>query len=152
MSIDLGALADSLTAPEGLSDLLVLVVTKQAERDVVAMRLKVMDKALSELESLAAEKLAGSGLDGCRVAGRTWRVEESLRLSVLVGNRDAILAAAHDEKLADAITLNTATLKAWLVERAKDTGCALEDAVNGTRFEGLVSQFVDVRLRSRTTG
>jgi hypothetical protein len=61
-----------------------------------------------------------------------------------------LIEAAEAEGLEDAVTLNNATVKAWLTERAKVSGCPLEDAVKGTRFEGLVGQFVEVRLRSRT--
>ena len=136
--------------PERLSALLVQLVDRQAARDVVAAQLKTIERELDELESKAAEELGMSGLDGCRVAGKSWRVEETLRLSLTNGNREELIKAAEAEGLEDAVTLNNATVKAWLTERAKATGCPLEDAVKGTRFEGLVGQFVEVRLRSRT--
>ena len=139
-----------LMPPEGLSALLAQLVDRQAARDVVAAQLKTIERELDELESKAAEELGMSGLDGCRVAGKSWRVEETLRLSLTNGNREELIKAAEAEGLEDAVTLNNATVKAWLTERAKATGCPLEDAVKGTRFEGLVGQFVEVRLRSRT--
>jgi|LakMenEpi03Aug12_release.lakeMendotaPanAssembly.Ray.scaffolds.fasta_scaffold00746_71 hypothetical protein len=150
MSVDLQALADDLTPPEGLSALLARLVERQAARDVVAGQLKQMEKELEELESQAAESLGASGLDGCRVAGKTWWVDEALRLSLTKDKREALIEAAEAEGLEDAVTVNNATVKSWLTERAKESGCPLEDAVKGTRFEGLVGQFVEVRLRSRT--
>ena len=139
-----------LAPPEGLSALLARLVEQQAARDVVAGQLKAMDKELEGLESQAAEQMGLSGLDGCRVAGKTWWIDEALRLSLTRENREQLIEAAEAEGLEDAVTLNNATVKAWLTERAKVSGCPLEDAVKGTRFEGLVGQFVEVRLRSRT--
>ena len=150
MSVDLGKLADELTPPEGLSALLARLVERQTARDVVAGQLKAMEKELDELESQAAEQLGLSGLDGCRVAGKTWWVDESLLVSVPKDNREAVMSAARAEGLEDAITVNTATIKAWLSERAKETGGDLERAADGTSFAGLVSSYVKVRLRSRT--
>lgn len=141
---------EELAPPEGLSALLARLVEQQAARDVVAGQLKAMDKELEGLESQAAEQLGLSGLDGCRVAGKTWWIDEALRLSLTRENREQLIQAAEAEGLEDAVTLNNATVKAWLTERAKVSGCSLEDAVKGTRFEGLVGQFVEVRLRSRT--
>lgn len=135
--------------PEGLSALLARVVEQQAARDAQSATLKAMDKELDRLESLAAEQLALSGLDGCRVAGKTWWIDEALRLTVVGANREALLEAAKVEKLQDAVTINTASIKAWLKERSDETGCSLEDAVKGTRFEGIVGQYVEIRLRSR---
>lgn len=141
---------DELTPPEGLSALLAKLVDRQAARDVVAVQLKAIERELDELESKAAEELGMSGLDGCRVAGKTWWIDEALRLSLNKEHREELIEAAEAEGLQDAVTLNNATVKAWLTERAKASGCPLEDAVKGTRFEGLVGQFVEVRLRSRT--
>ena len=139
-----------LMPPEGLSALLAQLVDRQAARDVVAGQLKTIERELDELESKAAEELGMSGLDGCRVAGKTWWIDEALRLSLTREHREKLIEAAEAEGLEDAVTLNNATVKAWLTERAKATGCPLEDAVKGTRFEGVVGQFVEVRLRSRT--
>jgi hypothetical protein len=139
-----------LMPPEGLSALLAKLVDRQAARDLVAAQLKAIERELDELESKAAEELGMSGLDGCRVAGKTWWIDEALRLSLTRENREQLIEAAEAEGLEDAVTLNNATVKAWLTERAKVSGCPLEDAVKGTRFEGLVGQFVEVRLRSRT--
>jgi hypothetical protein len=139
-----------LMPPEGLSALLAKLVDRQAARDVVAAQLKTIERELDELESKAAEELGMSGLDGCRVAGKTWWIDEALRLSLTKEHREDLIEAAEAEGLEDAVTVNNATVKAWLTERAKASGCPLEDAVKGTRFEGLVGQYVEVRLRSRT--
>jgi hypothetical protein len=150
MSVEPSALADELTPTDSLSALLARIVEKQATRDTAAAAVKKMEKEIDELEALASEQLAASGLDGCRAAGRTWWVDEALYVSVLKDNRDEVIAAAKAEGLADAITVNTSTLKAWLAERAKETGSRLEDAATGTKFDGLVSSYVKVRLRGRT--
>jgi len=139
-----------LMPPEGLSALLAKLVDRQAARDVVSAQLKTIERELDELESKAAEELGMSGLDGCRVAGKTWWIDEALRLSLTKEHREDLIEAAEAEGLEDAVTVNNATVKAWLTERAKASGCPLEDAVKGTRFEGLVGQYVEVRLRSRT--
>jgi hypothetical protein len=152
MSVDLDAMADDLTPPEGLSALLARLVEKQAAIDALAGQLKSLERELEELESLAAEQLGASGLDGCRVAGKSWWIDEALYVSVPGDNRKKILEAAEAEGLKDAITVNTSTLKAWLAERAKDSGVSLEDAAAGTKFDGLISQYVKVRLRSRVVG
>lgn len=152
MSVDLAALAEELTPPDSLSALLARIVEKQAARDTAAAAVKKMEKEIDELEALASEQLAASGLDGCRVAGKTWWVDEALRLSLTGANREELLKAAKAEKLEDAMTLNPATVKAWLVERAKEKDCPLDQAVIGTQFEGLVGQFVETRLRSRVIG
>jgi hypothetical protein len=141
---------DEIAPTEGLSALLAKVVERQAARDAASAELKAIERELDELENKAAEELGMSGLDGCRVAGKSWRVEETLRLSLTKENREELIEAAEAEGLEDAVTLNNATVKAWLTERAKTRGCPLEDAVKGTRFEGLVGQYVEVRLRGRT--
>ncbi len=148
MSIDL----QELSASEGLSDLLARLVAKQEIRDSLSTQIKAVEKEMDALESLTAEQLGASGLDGCRVAGKTWWVDEALYVSVPAANREQIIAAATAEGLKDAITVNTSTLKAWLSERAKNSGGSLEAAAEGTKFDGLISQFVKIRLRSRTTG
>jgi hypothetical protein len=153
MTVDLTALAEGLTPPDSLSALLARLVDRQAKRDAAAAAVKQMDRELEELENLAAEQLAASGLDGCRAAGKTWWVDQTLRLSVPKDSRDAVLAAAEAEGLADElVTVNTATLKAWLTERAKRGGGDLADCSKGTAFEGLCSEYVETRLRSRVMG
>jgi hypothetical protein len=148
MTIDL----EEETPPEMLSGLLERIVEKQKARDAASAALKTMDREIEELENQAAEQLGASGLDGCRVAGKTWWIDQALRLSMVGANREKLIEAAKAEKLDDAVTLNPATVKAWLNERAKESGCPLDEAVIGTKFEGLVGQYVETRLRSRVLG
>lgn len=152
MSIDLESPNEQDTPSAGLSDLLSRLVAKREVRDGIAKQLKQADEELESLESLAAEQLGASGLDGCRVAGKTWWIDEALYISTVSADREKLLAAAKAEGLEDAITVSTTTIKAWLTERAKNSGSNLENATAGTKFDGLVSEYVKVRLRSRTTG
>jgi hypothetical protein len=139
--------------PDSLSALLSRIVERQAERDSLAASLKSIEKELESLEGLATEGIKASGLDGCRVAGKTWWVDETLLLSVPKENRDAVMAAAEREGIAEElVTVNTATLKSWLIGRVKDSGGSMEEATSGTAFEGLVDEYIKVRLRSRTMG
>jgi hypothetical protein len=152
MSIDLEELSEA-ERPAGLSDLLAEIVAKREVRDALAKQLKAMDAGLERLEDLASEQLGASGLDGCRVAGRTWWLDETLYVSTADANREELIAAAQAERLNDAITVNTSTIKSFLVERAKAIGSgSLVDAVAGTKFDGLVNQYVKTRLRSRVAG
>ena len=151
MTIDLAELEKRVTPPDGLATLLANIVKERAEKDQMAGVVKAMEKKIEEMESLASEQIAASGLDKCRVAGKTWWVDQTLLLSVSKGNRDAVLAAARAEGIEDELlTINTATLKAWLVERCKASESDLSAASSGTAFAGLVSEFVKVRLRSLT--
>lgn len=149
MSIEL---EEHETPSDLLADVLARVAQKMAEIAAAEEVVKRLDKELNELESQATEQLALSGLERCTVAGKTWWRDETLLCSSLKEYREEMLEAARAEKLEDAISVNTATLKAWLTERAKARDIPLEDAVKGTRFDGLVSQCVKVRLRSRTVG
>lgn len=81
-------------------------------------------------------------------------MEEALRLSVPKDRRDAVLEAARAVGIEDAITtVATPTLKAWLVERAKETGReAGSPFTTGTPFAGIVGEFVETKLRHVTVG
>lgn len=135
-----------------LNEILDAVVKKQAERDELEMRMKKLNSECKEIEDLAAEALAASGLERVTYAGRSWRVESVAYLSVPKDNRDAVLQAAYNEGIADELTtVNTATLKAWLVERKKERGEDSGEALAaGTAFDGLVSEYSQMRLRSRS--
>lgn len=149
MSIEL----EEHETPNGvLADVLGRVAEKMTEIAAAEQVVKRLEKELEELEGQATEQLGLSGLERCTVAGKTWWRDETLLCSSLKEYREEMLEAARAENLEDAIAVNTATLKAWLTERAKARNIPLEDAVKGTRFDGLVSQFVKIRLRSRTIG
>ena len=137
--------------PSELSDLLSEVARLRDEKSAAEASLKSANERLERMERLALESLGASGLDGCKVAGRTWWMQESLRLSVNADQRDKVLDAAKKEGIAEEITtVATATLKAWLAERAKNRGRNRgESFVAGTAFDGLVTEFVESQLRSR---
>lgn len=148
MSIDTeidGQIADS----KRLSDLLERVAELQAEKDRLANEAKVVNKQLAEMEAMAVEVLAASGLDGVRAAGKSWFTREFFSVSVPAENRDAVVAAAREAGLDDLIAVNTTTLKSWLVE---NRDAEQESIADGTPFAGLVREYREVRLSSRTIG
>jgi len=143
-------MSTDLETPTGwLADVLARVAAKMIEIAAAEEVLKRLGKECDELESQATELLGLSGLERCTVAGKTWWRDETLLCSSRKEFREELIEAARAENLEDAIAVNTATLKAWLTERAKERDIPLEDATKGTRFDGLVSQCVKVRLRSR---
>jgi len=151
MSIDLeidGQIEDS----QRLSKLLERVAELQAEKDRLANEAKAVNKALSEAEQMAVEVLAASGLDGVRAAGKSWYTREFFSVSVPTENREAVVEAAKEAGLDDLIAVNTTTLKAWLVENRSDGEPTEAGLAAGTPFDGLVREFREVRLSSRTLG
>jgi len=134
-----------------LNEILDAVVKKQAECDEMSVTMKKLESERKELEDLAAEALAASGLERVTYAGRSWRVEPVSYLSVPKDNRDAVLQAAYNEGIADELTtVNTATLKSWLLERKKQDEREGGTLAEGTAFAGLVSEYTQIRLRSRS--
>lgn len=134
-----------------LNQILDSVVKKQAECEELEIKLKKLTSDRKSLEDLAAEALVVSGLDRVTYAGRSWRVESRAYLSVPKDNRDAVLAAAYSEGIADELTtVSTTTLKAWLIEKQKDKGGSETTLAAGTAFEGLVSEYSEIRLCSRS--
>lgn len=151
MSIELeidGQLADS----QQLSKLLERVAELQAEKDRIATEAKKINKSLDEAEQLAVEVLAASGLDGVRAAGKSWFTREFFSVSVPSENREAVVEAAEEAGLSDLIAVNTTTLKSWLVENRGDGQPAEAGLAAGTPFDGLVREYREVRLSSRTLG
>jgi hypothetical protein len=105
---------------------------------------------LKEAESLAVEQLAASGLDGVRAAGKSWYVREFFSVSVPTENREAVVEAAKDAGLDDLIAVNTTTLKSWLTEQRRAGDGAGESLAAGTAFDGLVTEYREMRLSHRT--
>ena len=138
----------------GLSALLERIAELDKTIGTVSAQVDELQRQRDELESLAVEEIKTQRLDGVRVAGRSWRVEEALRLSVPKDRRDAVLEAARAVGIEDAITtVATPTLKAWLVERAREAGReAGRPFSDGTPFSGLVGEFVEMKLRHVTVG
>jgi hypothetical protein len=142
---------DTMIDVGALSEVLKRVVELRKKKEEIEIQLKSVSQEIDSLESLAAEQLMASGLDNCRVAGKTWWTESQLLLSVPKEKREEVMAVAERLGIAEELTtINTATLKSWLLEQAKERGKAADEAIDGTGFEGLVEKFVRVRLRSRT--
>jgi len=118
------------------------------EIGTVSAQLDEKKKKRAYVESLAVEEMQTQRLGGVRVAGRSWRVEECLHLSVPRDRRDAVLEAARVAGIEDAITtVATSTLKSWLVERAKEAGRESgQPFADGTPFAGIVGEFVEQKL------
>jgi hypothetical protein len=135
-----------------LSKMLEKVAELQAEKDRLTSEAKIVSKELSEAEQLAVELLAASGLDGVRAAGKSWYTREFFAVSVPTENREAVVAAAKDAGLDDLIAVNTTTLKSWLMEHRDHSESADAGLAAGTPFDGLVREFREVRLSSRTLG
>lgn len=147
MSIDLeidGQIGDS----QRLSKLLERVAELQAEKDRLASEAKKVNRALDEAEQMAVEVLAASGLDGVRAAGKSWFTTEFFSVSVPVENRDKVVEIARRE-CPEYIGVNTSQLKAWLKENKAEGS---ESLAAGTPFDGLVTEYREVRLSHRTLG
>lgn len=147
MSIDLeidGQVADS----QRLSKLLERVAALQAEKDRIAAEAKRVNRELDEAEQQAVEVLGASGLDGVRAAGKSWFTTEFFSVSVPVENRDKVVEIARRE-CPEYIGVNTSQLKAWLKENRAEGS---ESLAAGTPFDGLVTEYREVRLSHRTLG
>lgn len=147
----------SLQATEthtGLSALLEEITGLDRQIGTLSAQLDDLKTRRAQLEAIAVEDMKMQRLDGVRVAGRSWRVEESLHLSVPKDRRDAVLEAARSVGIEDAITtVATTTLKSWIVERAKETGReAGSPFAAGTPFDGLVGEYTEMKLRHVTVG
>ena len=136
----------------GMEMLIQGVVEKQREFDAASAALKKIRIELEDLERRAATILASTGMERIRCGGRTWWTAQELHVSVTAENRDKVLAAAKQVDL-DAVSVNTSRIKGWLndeMERRRDAGDTLpEKAQHGTPFDGLVSEYSEVKLRSR---
>jgi len=113
-----------------------------------------MKKRRERLEALAIEEITTQRLDGVRAAGRSWRIEWQHSFSAPEARKEAVMDAARRAGLLDAVTqVNTARLKALLIERGKEAGMDPSQPYStGTEFEGLVGEFVAPRLRHTTVG
>lgn len=152
MSIPVEELEQVLPDSQRLSKLLERVAELQAEKDRIAAEATKVGKLLKDAEQMAVEVLAASGLDGVRAAGKSWFTREFYSVSVPAENKAAVVAAAKAEGLDDLIAVNTATLKAWLMERRRAVDGESAGLASGTAFDGLVTEFREVRLSHRTLG
>lgn len=132
----------------------------EVDREVAALEARVdeLKKLRAGLEAWAVQEIETQraqgirGREGVRAGGRTYWTAESLHISVPKDRRDAVLEAARAVGIQDEITtVSTPTLKAWLVEQAKEAGReAGTSFVAGTPFDGIVSEYTEVRLRHTT--
>lgn len=144
---------DEPPMPTGLAATLEEVTALDKRRDELKLELKRIEARRSRLEDLAVEELTASGIDGVKVAGRSWRVEMDHHLSVPMDRRDAVLEAARGMGLdTDVLTqVNTARLKSVLREAATEAGKDTRRPFSeGTALEGLVSEFTQSKLRHRS--
>lgn len=147
MSIDT-EIGEQIADSQRLSKLLERVAELQAEKDRLAAEAKKINKALDEAEQLAVEVLAASGLDGVRAAGKSWFTQEWFSVSVPTENRDKVIEIARRE-CPEYIGVNTSQLKSYLREKRREGSDSLSA---GTAFEGLISEYREVRLSHRTLG
>lgn len=135
-----------------LSALLEQIAEAQAEKDRIEAEAKAVGKRLRDLESLAVEQLSLSGLDGVRAAGKSWFLREFFSVSIPTENKDRVLEIAN-EACPELVSVNTASLKAWLMEERRNAdGAAPASLADGTPFAGLISEYREVRLSHRTLG
>jgi hypothetical protein len=135
-----------------LAALLAKISELHAEKEQIAAREKEVNKRLASLESTATELIRAGGFERIGAAGKTWWVEDTLNLSVLKENREKVLEAAAKEGLREELmTVQTSTLKSWLLERAKRLGRPASGSyAEGTAFAGLLSENPVSVLRRRT--
>lgn len=134
-----------------LAALLERVAQLQFEKKRLEAEVTKVNGLLKDTEALAVEYLAASGLDGVRAAGKSWYTREFFAVSVPEENKDKVLAAAKTA-CPEYIGVNTASLKSWLMERRRDRGDCDGGLADGTPFEGLISEFREMRLSHRTLG
>lgn len=140
--------------PQGLANILEEISDLDKRKERVDAEAKRIAARRTRLEELAVEEMTSGGLDGVKVAGRSWRVETTHHLSVPMERRDAVMEAARGMGLnTDVLTqVNTARLKALLSEAAKDAGMdARRPFTENTPLDGLVGEFVAFKLRHRSS-
>ena len=105
-----------------------------------------------KLEEIAIEEMTTGRLDGVKAAGRSWRIEWTHSFSAPEARKAQVMEAARRAGLLDEVTaVNTARLKALLVEQGKAAGKDARQPYSiGTEFEGLVGEFVRPTLRHLT--
>jgi len=103
-------------------------------------------------EGVAIEAMQEGRLDGVKAAGRSWRVEMEHSISVPSAVKQEVVEAARRAGLDDMVTIPTTSLKAYLKERAKDTGASADSPwADGSEFAGLVGEYIRPVLRSVAT-
>ena len=113
-----------------------------------------MKERRGKLEEIAIEEMTTGRLDGVKAAGRSWRIEWTHSFSAPEARKEQVMEAARRAGLLDEVTaVNTARLKALLVEQGKAAGKDARQPYSiGTEFEGLVGEYVAPKLRHLTVG
>lgn len=132
-----------------LQDSLSEIADIDSEIKTLNDQIDALKERRNELEDAAIKRITEEGLDGVKVAGRSWRVEWTHSFSAPEATKDVVMRAAAKEGLLETVTqVNTARLKALLTERAKDSGTDARALYSdGTAFEGLVGEYVAPKLR-----
>lgn len=142
----------STATSEGLiTELIGKVVEARAEYEKAHAAAKAARVKVDELERKAADALASVGVDAIRCHGMTWKPVVDLHVSAVQANRDKLIEAAKSVNL-DAVTISTSKIKSWLIEnyeRRCDEGTAGSRYSEGTAFDGLVSEYAQMKLSSR---
>lgn len=138
--------------PEQLSGLLGRLTELFDEKDRLSAELSSVNKKIEEIEPLAVEAMKASGLDGVKAHGKSWYFRETVGVSIPAECRGDIIKAAKTEGLENYVTVNTSSLKSWLVERWKAAGQPAGSVAAGTAFDGLISEYRETRLGRQTRG
>jgi uncharacterized small protein (DUF1192 family) len=142
---------DEIVGSMQLSQLLERVAALQEDKDRISADLSKVNKELKAVESLAVEQLGLSGLDGVRAAGKSWFVREFFSVSIPTENKERVLEIAS-EACPELVSVNTASLKSWLMEERRSQDGTDGGLAEGTPFAGLISEFREMRLSHRTLG
>lgn len=131
-----------------LSETLERVAALYDEKAEVEKVLKGIKQRIEQAESIAVEQLAASGLDGVRAAGKAWYLRDFYSVSIPPDLKADAVRIANENGLEDYVSVNTASLKAWLKEQHEERGG--ETLAAGTPFDGIVSEYHETRLSRQT--
>lgn len=135
---------------EDLDNILKQLLEKREQHQAAKRVADEIKADVERLEFLASEELLGTGLEGVKAHGHQWRVGDQLYLNVPKENREAAIEAAREMHMDAAITVQTTTLKSFLMERVKSGEAVLEDPAAGTPLEGLVKAHIQPKLYGRS--
>ena len=133
-----------------LDDILKQLIEKREEHQAAKKAADVIKEEVERLEFLASEELLGTGLEGVKAHGMNWRVGDQLYLNIPKENREKAIEAARAMHFDSAITVQTTTLKSFLMERVKSGEAQLSDPAAGTPLEGLVKAHIQPKLYGRS--
>lgn len=116
---------------------------------------KSLNKKRDYIEKLVVEDMTTGGLDGVKVAGKSWRIEWTHSMSTTEATKQSILDALLDLGVEpqSVIQINAARLKAICKELADARGAdPRQPWTAGTPLDGVAGEYVAPRLRFTTTG